>query len=49
MFTIDSKIMEKINAAVENKETVVLSAYRASDSGGCGALKCSGSCGVLMR
>ena len=49
MFTIDSKIMEKINAIVKNKETVVLSAYSASDSKGCGALKCSGSCAILMR
>ena len=49
MFTIEMKTMNKINSIVENKTLVKLPIQEASASKGCGALKCSGSCGVLMR
>jgi hypothetical protein len=49
MFTIEMKTMNKINSIVENKTLVKLPIQEASAGRGCSAMRCSGSCGVLIR
>ena len=49
MFKIEEELLEEINGKIEGKETVILSNYEASHSRGCSAMRCSGSCGVLIR
>ena len=49
MFKLDEQLFVEICAKIEDKEMVILSDYEESNGRGCGAMKCSGSCGVLMR
>ena len=49
MFRIEEALIAEINEKINGVETVSLSDYETSHSRGCSAMRCSGSCGVLIR